>query len=50
MLLPNIKNNVFFLISLQYIPANTTMQGTYIPQYTPVPPSNVPVEVCSRDA
>ncbi|XP_037108959.1 RNA-binding motif, single-stranded-interacting protein 2-like isoform X2 [Syngnathus acus] len=27
-----------------YIPANTTMQGTYIPQYTPVPPSNVPVE------
>uniref|UniRef100_A0A3B5MMG2 RNA binding motif, single stranded interacting protein 2a n=1 Tax=Xiphophorus couchianus TaxID=32473 RepID=A0A3B5MMG2_9TELE len=30
--------------SYQYIPANTTMQGTYIPQYTPVPPSNVPVE------
>uniref|UniRef100_A0A3Q1FVW5 RNA binding motif, single stranded interacting protein 2a n=1 Tax=Acanthochromis polyacanthus TaxID=80966 RepID=A0A3Q1FVW5_9TELE len=30
--------------SLQYIPANTTMQGTYIPQYTPVPPSSVPVE------
>uniref|UniRef100_A0A8D0B2D4 RNA binding motif, single stranded interacting protein 2a n=1 Tax=Sander lucioperca TaxID=283035 RepID=A0A8D0B2D4_SANLU len=28
-----------------YIPANTTMQGTYIPQYTPVPPSSVPVEV-----
>ncbi|KAJ0068606.1 hypothetical protein NL108_009718, partial [Boleophthalmus pectinirostris] len=27
-----------------YIPANTTMQGTYIPQYTPVPPSNVQVE------
>ncbi|XP_005924920.1 RNA-binding motif, single-stranded-interacting protein 2-like isoform X1 [Pundamilia nyererei] len=27
-----------------YIPANTTMQGTYIPQYTPVPPSSVPVE------
>ncbi|XP_013864617.1 RNA-binding motif, single-stranded-interacting protein 2 isoform X2 [Austrofundulus limnaeus] len=27
-----------------YIPANATMQGTYIPQYTPVPPSNVPVE------
>ena len=33
------------LPSLQYIPANTTMQGTYIPQYTPVPPSSVPVEV-----
>uniref|UniRef100_A0A3Q0T7Z8 RNA binding motif single stranded interacting protein 2 n=1 Tax=Amphilophus citrinellus TaxID=61819 RepID=A0A3Q0T7Z8_AMPCI len=32
------------LPSLQYIPANTTMQGTYIPQYTPVPPSSVPVE------
>uniref|UniRef100_A0AAQ4PG44 RNA binding motif, single stranded interacting protein 2a n=1 Tax=Gasterosteus aculeatus aculeatus TaxID=481459 RepID=A0AAQ4PG44_GASAC len=30
--------------SYQYIPANTTMQGTYIPQYTPVPPSSVPVE------
>ncbi|XP_072307595.1 RNA-binding motif, single-stranded-interacting protein 2-like isoform X2 [Eucyclogobius newberryi] len=28
-----------------YIPANTTMQGTYIPQYTAVPPSNVQVEV-----
>ncbi|TNN81327.1 RNA-binding motif, single-stranded-interacting protein 1 [Liparis tanakae] len=28
-----------------YIPANTTMQGTYIPQYTPVPPSSVPVEL-----
>ncbi|XP_030632037.1 RNA-binding motif, single-stranded-interacting protein 2 [Chanos chanos] len=27
-----------------YMPANTTMQGTYIPQYTPVPPSSVPVE------
>ncbi|KAK7922692.1 hypothetical protein WMY93_009594 [Mugilogobius chulae] len=27
-----------------YIPANTTMQGTYIPQYTPVPASNVQVE------
>lgn len=29
------------LPSLQYIPANSTMQGTYIPQYTPVPPSSV---------
>ncbi|XP_058229246.1 RNA-binding motif, single-stranded-interacting protein 2 isoform X2 [Hemibagrus wyckioides] len=27
-----------------YMPANTTMQGTYIPQYTPVPPSSVSVE------
>ncbi|CAB1353956.1 unnamed protein product, partial [Coregonus sp. 'balchen'] len=27
-----------------YMPANTTMQGTYIPQYQPVPPSSVPVE------
>ncbi|XP_067093539.1 RNA-binding motif, single-stranded-interacting protein 2-like isoform X2 [Osmerus mordax] len=27
-----------------YMPANTTMQGTYIPQYTPVPPASVPVE------
>ncbi|AWP02989.1 putative RNA-binding motif single-stranded-interacting protein 2 isoform 2 [Scophthalmus maximus] len=27
-----------------YIPANTTMQGTYIPQYTQVPPSSVAVE------
>uniref|UniRef100_A0A8D3EDF5 RNA binding motif, single stranded interacting protein 2a n=1 Tax=Scophthalmus maximus TaxID=52904 RepID=A0A8D3EDF5_SCOMX len=32
------------LPSLQYIPANTTMQGTYIPQYTQVPPSSVAVE------
>ncbi|XP_047665958.1 RNA-binding motif, single-stranded-interacting protein 2 isoform X1 [Tachysurus fulvidraco] len=28
-----------------YMPANTSMQGTYIPQYTPVPPSSVSVEV-----
>ncbi|XP_053529991.1 RNA-binding motif, single-stranded-interacting protein 2 isoform X4 [Ictalurus punctatus] len=27
-----------------YMPANTTMQGTYIPQYTPVPPSSISVE------
>ncbi|XP_021465729.1 RNA-binding motif, single-stranded-interacting protein 2 [Oncorhynchus mykiss] len=27
-----------------FMPANTTMQGTYIPQYQPVPPSSVPVE------
>ncbi|XP_023687798.1 RNA-binding motif, single-stranded-interacting protein 2 isoform X1 [Paramormyrops kingsleyae] len=27
-----------------YMPANTAMQGTYIPQYTPVPPSSVSVE------
>uniref|UniRef100_A0A673WHQ9 RNA binding motif single stranded interacting protein 2 n=1 Tax=Salmo trutta TaxID=8032 RepID=A0A673WHQ9_SALTR len=30
--------------SFQFMPANTTMQGTYIPQYQPVPPSSVPVE------
>uniref|UniRef100_A0A673GSQ4 RNA-binding motif, single-stranded-interacting protein 2-like n=1 Tax=Sinocyclocheilus rhinocerous TaxID=307959 RepID=A0A673GSQ4_9TELE len=28
-----------------YIP-NAAMQGTYIPQYTPVPPSSVTLEVC----
>lgn len=39
------SNTDLSLLSMQYIPANTTMQGTYIPQYTPVPPSNVPVEV-----
>ncbi|KAI5614142.1 RNA-binding motif, single-stranded-interacting protein 2 isoform X2, partial [Silurus asotus] len=27
-----------------YMPANTTMQGSYIPQYTSVPPSSVSVE------
>ncbi|KAL2104267.1 hypothetical protein ACEWY4_001135 [Coilia grayii] len=27
-----------------YMPANTAMQGTYIPQYTQVPPSSVSVE------
>ncbi|XP_062397217.1 RNA-binding motif, single-stranded-interacting protein 2b isoform X1 [Sardina pilchardus] len=27
-----------------YMPANTAMQGTYIPQYTQVPPSSVAVE------
>lgn len=31
----------FFPPSPQYIPANTTMQGAYIPQFTPVPPSSV---------
>lgn len=43
----NTQSQISFssLSSLQYIPANTTMQGTYIPQYTPVPPSSVPVEV-----
>uniref|UniRef100_A0A8C9WLP7 RNA binding motif, single stranded interacting protein 2b n=1 Tax=Scleropages formosus TaxID=113540 RepID=A0A8C9WLP7_SCLFO len=41
--------SVFFVpgLSLQYMPANTTMQGTYIPQYTPVPPASVSVEVGS---
>ncbi|XP_041701486.1 RNA-binding motif, single-stranded-interacting protein 2 isoform X2 [Coregonus clupeaformis] len=28
-----------------YMPANTSMQGTYIPQYTQVPQTNVSVEV-----
>ncbi|XP_051914098.1 RNA-binding motif, single-stranded-interacting protein 2b isoform X1 [Hippocampus zosterae] len=27
-----------------YMPANTSMQGTYIPQYTQVPPANISVE------
>ncbi|KAJ8359008.1 hypothetical protein SKAU_G00155330 [Synaphobranchus kaupii] len=27
-----------------YMPANTAMQGTYIPQYTTVPPSSISVE------
>uniref|UniRef100_A0A8C9R4N1 RNA binding motif, single stranded interacting protein 2b n=1 Tax=Scleropages formosus TaxID=113540 RepID=A0A8C9R4N1_SCLFO len=41
--------SVFFVpgLSLQYMPANTTMQGTYIPQYTPVPPASVSVEESS---
>uniref|UniRef100_A0A8C9RWE1 RNA binding motif single stranded interacting protein 2 n=1 Tax=Scleropages formosus TaxID=113540 RepID=A0A8C9RWE1_SCLFO len=30
--------------SYPYMPANTAMQGTYIPQYTPVPPSSVSLE------
>ncbi|XP_018616013.1 RNA-binding motif, single-stranded-interacting protein 2-like isoform X2 [Scleropages formosus] len=34
-----------------YMPANTTMQGTYIPQYTPVPPASVSVEsLCSQES
>ncbi|XP_038642443.1 RNA-binding motif, single-stranded-interacting protein 2-like isoform X3 [Scyliorhinus canicula] len=28
----------------KYMPAATTIQGTYIPQYNPMPPSNVSVE------
>ncbi|XP_030623866.1 RNA-binding motif, single-stranded-interacting protein 2b isoform X2 [Chanos chanos] len=31
-----------------FMPTNTAMQGTYIPQYTQVPPSGVPVEVKSN--
>ncbi|XP_061531690.1 RNA-binding motif, single-stranded-interacting protein 2b isoform X1 [Phycodurus eques] len=27
-----------------YMPANTSMQGTYVPQYTQVPPTNISVE------
>lgn len=36
------------LFALQYMTAAAAaapMQGTYIPQYTPVPPTAVPVEV-----
>lgn len=40
---------VFFVIVFQYMTAAAAaaapMQGTYIPQYTPVPPTAVPVEV-----
>lgn len=32
-------------ILLQYMPANTSMQGTYLPQYTQVPAANISVEV-----
>uniref|UniRef100_A0A7N6B705 RRM domain-containing protein n=1 Tax=Anabas testudineus TaxID=64144 RepID=A0A7N6B705_ANATE len=31
-----------------YMPANTSMQGTYIPQYTQVPAANISVEVMTR--
>ncbi|KAG2467560.1 RBMS1 protein, partial [Polypterus senegalus] len=34
--------------SYQYLPATTAMQGAYIPQYTAVPSSSVPVEVRTR--
>ncbi|XP_069762769.1 RNA-binding motif, single-stranded-interacting protein 2-like isoform X2 [Narcine bancroftii] len=30
-----------------YMPATSAIQGTYIPQYNPMPPSNVPVEETS---
>lgn len=36
-------SSVVFL--LQYMAANTSMQGTYIPQYTQVPATNISVEV-----
>lgn len=32
-------------ICSQYMPANTAMQGTYIPQYAQVPPSSITAEV-----
>lgn len=38
-------NNTILRILLQYMPANTSMQGTYIPQYTQVPGNNISVEV-----
>lgn len=39
----NMCLNIFFFCYRQYM--NTAMQGTYIPQYTHVPPSSVTVEV-----
>ncbi|CAB1330117.1 unnamed protein product [Coregonus sp. 'balchen'] len=33
-----------YLMQTSYMPANTSMQGTYIPQYTQVPQTNVSVE------
>lgn len=39
---------MFLLFAFQYMTAAAAaapMQGTYIPQYTPVPPTAVPVEV-----
>ncbi len=41
-------NVSFFMCVFQYMTAAAAaapMQGTYIPQYTPVPPTAVPVEV-----
>uniref|UniRef100_A0AAX7TP48 RRM domain-containing protein n=1 Tax=Astatotilapia calliptera TaxID=8154 RepID=A0AAX7TP48_ASTCA len=37
--------NELISILFQYMPANTSMQGTYIPQYTQVPATNISVEV-----
>lgn len=39
------SNELVISILLQYMPANTSMQGTYIPQYTQVPATNISVEV-----
>lgn len=49
------SSNVYYLwishicqhlsICPQYMPANTAMQGTYIPQYAQVPPSSITAEV-----
>uniref|UniRef100_A0A8D0AJ80 RNA binding motif, single stranded interacting protein 2b n=1 Tax=Sander lucioperca TaxID=283035 RepID=A0A8D0AJ80_SANLU len=38
------ESNVLIISTLQYMPANTSMQGTYIPQYTQVPSTNISVE------
>ena len=35
----------FLFDFLQYMTAAAPMQGTYIPQYTPVPPTAVSIEV-----
>lgn len=39
------SNETIVSVVLQYMPANTSMQGTYIPQYTQVPGNNISVEV-----
>lgn len=49
-IIPNaaaMSNETFISTVLQYMPANTSMQGTYIPQYTQVPATNISVEVVS---
>lgn len=46
----NANKHLFnFFLCQQYM-TNTAMQGTYIPQYTPVPPSSVTVEVWQQNS
>lgn len=40
-----VSNDLTLSTLLQYMPSNTSMQGTYIPQYTQVPATNISVEV-----